>query len=268
MIPGFYSRLFDDLQQKDISGILHVLWERDPFRGKWTILAKAFSVIRDDKGKKDASLEAFLIIGAPFVEIVPIGHYLATLGFEIILGDDGAATFRQDPEFNIEDIPNSMIETSRSVDDVVQHCYRQGFFGGSGANAGHSGAHGTMIMATTAQKPAVPAGATQGDASYSAANGQGTSHSDIPSSVFGGHNALAGYSATQPMEDTDNTVFPIDMDMIKQSLGEYPFHTAFQPNPTENLFFNPFDRYEFDTLDMGDLDNFNVNDWVHEDLFQ
>ena len=104
-----YFRLFEDLQRKDISGILHVLCNRHHFHGKWTILAKAFSVIRDDKGKKNASLEAFLIIGASFVEIVPINRYLTILGFEIILDDDGAARLRQDPGFNIADISSSMI---------------------------------------------------------------------------------------------------------------------------------------------------------------
>ena len=139
-------------------------------------------------------------------------------------------------------------------------------------------------MAATAQQSAGPAGTTQGDDSFSAANehvqpidtthdlgisnGQGTSQSQVPSPILGGYNAPAETIIAQSMFGTDDTAFSIDMDMIKQSLGEYPFDTAFKPNPTENLYFNPFDRYEFDAIDMEDLENFNVNDWVHEDLFQ
>ena len=71
-----------DIQQKDISSILRVLWDKDPFKGKWQILAKAFSVIRDVKGKKDASLDSFLAIAAPFIGVVGTVDYLPLLGFQ------------------------------------------------------------------------------------------------------------------------------------------------------------------------------------------
>lgn len=48
---AYYSPLFTSLQQKDISGALTEMWAADPFHAKWTIVAKAYSVIRDQVGK-------------------------------------------------------------------------------------------------------------------------------------------------------------------------------------------------------------------------
>ena len=283
-MSGYYSRLFVDLQQKDISAILHVLWERDPFHNKWTILAKAFSVIRDERGKKDASLELFLVISAPFVEIVELQDYLPTLGFEIIIDDGNQASLRQDPTFDLRSIPKCKIDTNRSVNDVVENCYRQGFINGSLAHTGPSNTQGAMIMATTAQPPAAPAAvapavpstaslyvvADQYDETQDDVDDdeQGISQPNIQGSLFGGYDAPAGTDVTHPMADAGNTVPALNMDTINQSFGEYPYDTAFDPNATGNYFFNPFDRYEFDAIDMEDIDTFNVNDWLHEELFK
>lgn len=283
-MSGYYSRLFVDLQQKDISAILHVLWERDPFHNKWTILAKAFSVIRDEKGKKDASLELFLVVSAPFVEIVGLQDYLPTLGFEIIVDDENQASLRQDPTFDIGSIPKSMINTIRSVNDVVENCYRQGFINNGLAHTGPSNTQGAMIMATTAQPPAAPPVAAPAVPSTSSLyvvadqydetqddiddEGQEISQPNIQGSIFGGFDAPAATDIAQPMVDADNTVPALDMDMINQSFGEFPYDTAFDPNATDNYFFNPFERYEFDVIDTEDIETFNVNDWLHEELFK
>ncbi|KAI9884389.1 MAG: hypothetical protein M1823_003821 [Watsoniomyces obsoletus] len=41
---SYYSSMFSALQQKEISGLLNRLWQAGPFKAKWTILAKAYSV--------------------------------------------------------------------------------------------------------------------------------------------------------------------------------------------------------------------------------
>ena len=58
------------MPQKVISGFLTHLWQADPTKAKWTILAKAYSKLRDKVGKKKAPLPPFLAINAPFIGVV------------------------------------------------------------------------------------------------------------------------------------------------------------------------------------------------------
>jgi hypothetical protein len=46
--PGYYATILRDIPQISKSGFLRVLRENDPFKAKWTILAKAYSLVRDD----------------------------------------------------------------------------------------------------------------------------------------------------------------------------------------------------------------------------
>ena len=48
---GYYSAMFTSLPQKEISGFLTFMWKVDPFKAKWSVLAKAYSIIRDHQGK-------------------------------------------------------------------------------------------------------------------------------------------------------------------------------------------------------------------------
>lgn len=47
----YYIPIFPWLQQKEMSGFITILWREDPFHAKWTIVARAYSIIRDRVGK-------------------------------------------------------------------------------------------------------------------------------------------------------------------------------------------------------------------------
>ena len=64
---AYYAPIFVTFQQKDISGFLTRMWQADPFHAKWTIAAKAYSVIRDKVGKLRAPLDFFLNIVCPHI---------------------------------------------------------------------------------------------------------------------------------------------------------------------------------------------------------
>jgi hypothetical protein len=64
---AYYSPIFTTFQQKDISGFLKRMWNADPFKAKWTIVAKAYSIIRDKVGKAQAPLDVFLQIVCPHI---------------------------------------------------------------------------------------------------------------------------------------------------------------------------------------------------------
>ena len=158
---------------------------------------------------------------------------------------------RRDPNF--ADIDPELIKTNVSVEDVVKECYRQGYFIDNHATAVPHNPQGTMIMATTTPMPnEMTEEATQGDK-------QGMPQQDP---VFG--TDIGGHSATELAD----AVPKLDLETITQSFGEYPFNAAFDPNATENYYFDPFEGYAFDAVDMNDLDNFNILDWVQEKVYE
>lgn len=69
--------------QKIKSKILTQLWKGDPFEGKWSILAKSYSIVRGDRDKEEVSLDKFLEHCTPLVGIIPPDIYLGFMGWEL-----------------------------------------------------------------------------------------------------------------------------------------------------------------------------------------
>ena len=103
-----------------------MLWQADLFQAKWSIVAKAYSVIRDIKGKDLAPLAAFLKIACPLVGIIAPEEYLTTLGWDISIKDGEKRINRSFiPDFN--GFEPQIQTTAMSVDDVVNHCKQVGY---------------------------------------------------------------------------------------------------------------------------------------------
>lgn len=122
-ILGYYSPIFPDLTQKIKSGILRFLWQNDPYKAKWAILARAYSTIRDDHDGRVA-LEAFLILNAQFIGIPKPERYLALMGWTVQVDDQQQYTLGKIHE---PTIPEHNTATNYSVDDIVQNCYATGY---------------------------------------------------------------------------------------------------------------------------------------------
>lgn len=141
--------MFASLQQKDISGLLTSLWHADPFKSKWTLLAKAYSIIRDRQGKQDCPLDIFLIINAPFVGIVPPKEYMTTLGWELMDGEGDNCTLVRRYVPDLKSFNKNIVGTGQSVYDIVQHSYEQGYIPADGGSFKLSGpmpaAHNMML---------------------------------------------------------------------------------------------------------------------------
>ncbi|KAL9123254.1 MAG: hypothetical protein Q9187_000199 [Circinaria calcarea] len=152
---SYYAPIFTTLQQKDKSGFLTYLWSADPFKAKWTILAKAYSVIRDKVGKQDAPLDAFLEINGPFVGIVAPADYLVMLGWEITMDGEGQISLRRCEEIDLASIDYDLLTTNLSVQDIVQHSYEFGYFMDIGAGLDFDVFQPAMMMATGVQGPTI-----------------------------------------------------------------------------------------------------------------
>ncbi|KFA66100.1 hypothetical protein S40285_04296 [Stachybotrys chlorohalonatus IBT 40285] len=95
-----YLKLFPDLQQKIVSGFLTTLWNKDPVRNKWALIAKVYSFVRDEATKEKISLSRYLDVCCPQMKIVEPSQYLAALGWSIQVDHTGTQTLVQN-EANI-----------------------------------------------------------------------------------------------------------------------------------------------------------------------
>jgi hypothetical protein len=88
--------MFPDTQQKYCSGFLTKLWNQDPRRNKWALVAKVYSFIRDHVGKSRINLSAFLGVVCPMMKIIHPDDYLQTLGWISAQDAEGNLLLRQD----------------------------------------------------------------------------------------------------------------------------------------------------------------------------
>ena len=156
---GYYAGAFASLPQKDISGLLRCFWKEDPFKTKWTLLAKAYSIIRDKLRLQAHRLDIFLVINAPFLGIIPAKDYMTVLGWEL-KGDnaDHAMIVRSFvPDMSTFGV--HITRTNQTVQDIIQHSFEQGYIppGTPGLVVNGSMPSTFGIMLTNAATQPVPA---------------------------------------------------------------------------------------------------------------
>lgn len=84
-------------------------------------------MIRDNKGKKKAPLDAFLAINAPFMGITEPGTYLVSHGWEIGTGANGSSMLRRNVDLARKTSGNNSTNVNASVDDVLRNSYANGY---------------------------------------------------------------------------------------------------------------------------------------------
>lgn len=134
--------------------MLSKLWKADPFQAKWAILAKAFSDIRDMKGKTDAALPEFLEINSTFIKVISAEDYLATLGWQLVGDAEGNLNLLREAGFQTASLGSDMLTTNLSVADVVENSYKHGYFTRNELNDNSRDQGPAMIMASVAQTAA------------------------------------------------------------------------------------------------------------------
>ena len=96
-MAGYYSKVFPDIQQKAISGFLTTLWNQEPCRNRWALIAKVYSFIRDDVKHGRISLAEFLGVCCPMMKIIDPSIYLSSLGWMVRHDIDGSPFLVRDP---------------------------------------------------------------------------------------------------------------------------------------------------------------------------
>ncbi|ODH51262.1 hypothetical protein GX48_02691 [Paracoccidioides brasiliensis] len=145
---SFYSTVFPDLSQKIKSGLLRHLWTSDPFKAKWAILAKAYSIIRDSHAGQ-VNLESFLTLNGPLIGIVGPKDYLRVMGLQLDVNmDKQFSVMKTNPLIGPT---QGDLTTNLSVDDLVAHCYQVGYV--AGAIYPNNGNQGVGVAMAVAAQP-------------------------------------------------------------------------------------------------------------------
>lgn len=143
------------MPQKVISGFLTHMWQAEPTKAKWAILAKAYSELRDKVGKKRAPLPRFLAINAPFIGVVDPDDYLRIRGWDIV-ERDGQTILRRAARPDGATNGSSMLTTNASVEDVIRNSYYHGYINGGDLGFATLSSGMSLIMATSAQPAGYP----------------------------------------------------------------------------------------------------------------
>lgn len=99
------------------------MWQNDPFKAKWSILAKAYSIIRERNTKDAAPLDKFLALTCPLIGIIPRDDYLGVMGWSIV---DTAGVKNMERMYtpDISSFPENILTTNLSSEEIVAHCQR------------------------------------------------------------------------------------------------------------------------------------------------
>ncbi|THX50181.1 mating-type protein MAT alpha 1 [Aureobasidium pullulans] len=93
-------------------------------KAKWSILAKAYSNIRESNSKSDAPLDMFLAVTCPLIGVVPRNEYLGAMGRTIAELDDGVKHMERLYTPQIASFPESILTTNMPSGDIVAHYLR------------------------------------------------------------------------------------------------------------------------------------------------
>jgi hypothetical protein len=150
---AYYSHIFK-MQQKVASAHVKNLWEKDTFKAKWVIIAKAFSTIRIDLGVHDAPLDKFLTLICPAVGIIAAAEYLEKMKWEIVTATDGTIRLQQTSAPDISSFQEQSIFNTVSEWDLIALAIANDYFAPGTVLQNASLAQHGVFSAAPAHQPA------------------------------------------------------------------------------------------------------------------
>jgi hypothetical protein len=257
----FYAVIFAQWQQKEISGFLTRMWQDDPFKAKWTIVAKAYSIIRDQVGKTQAPLDHFLQLVCPLVGIIEPPKYLGKMGWAMPNTETKEMTRDFFPDLTRFDA--YLLKTNLSADDIVQHCQEAGYACGNMMMCKSSSSIlGFIILLTvTAAADSIQPALAMASAINVVGNDNitPTFTSDLTYNF-----APAQNESSVQLDESTAALLEIEENniLLAASGDSFPFNDQFDPEDLSaglGLFFDPNDGEQFESFDMAsfiDTDEF------------
>lgn len=94
-------------------------------KAKFSLIAKAYSVLRDLKGKEQTPLDEFLALTCSKMEIVPPEQYLATFGWQVQVQAGSKSILTRSPHGLM--LKEELFTSTLSVDDLIAYCKEVGY---------------------------------------------------------------------------------------------------------------------------------------------
>ncbi|KAH7078556.1 MAT1-1-1 [Paraphoma chrysanthemicola] len=117
--------VFKQWPMKKLSHLIGQLWEADPNKSLWSLLAKAWSTIRDQIGKDNAPLGAYLDIICPYLQVPHPAAYLERHGWILDINHEGSPVLFRDS--NITPVATLGAGLTLSVEDITGICQQSGY---------------------------------------------------------------------------------------------------------------------------------------------
>jgi hypothetical protein len=113
---------------KTLSNLLGQLWEQDPNKTLWSLMAKAWSAMRDQIGKKKVPLDQFFQIICPYLNILSPDTYLERHGWNFKINEEGTPTLSHNPTSRSSESSSvGFTDTTLSVEDIISVCQSMGY---------------------------------------------------------------------------------------------------------------------------------------------
>jgi hypothetical protein len=132
-MAGYYIAIpnFKQWPMKKLSHLLALLWETDPNKPLWSLMAKAWSTIRDRIGKDNAPLDRFFAIICPYLKMPLPELYLDLHGWILTIDEEGDPTLSRDNGAQPTSMSAGLADMAVSVEDIIAYFqlmgYAQGF---------------------------------------------------------------------------------------------------------------------------------------------
>jgi hypothetical protein len=128
-MTGYYIPIpiFKPWPMKKLSNPMGVMWESDPNKSLWSLMAKAWSIIRDQIGKDKAPLDQFFQIICPYLNIPSPEAYLERHGWELVIGADGSPTLSRNFAPSSDLCGAGIVNMALSVEDIIIYCQSMGY---------------------------------------------------------------------------------------------------------------------------------------------
>nr|AER26943.1 MAT1-1-1 mating-type protein [Longididymella clematidis] len=119
--------VFKPWPMKKLSNLMGVMWEADPNKSLWSLMTKAWSVIRDQIGKDKAPLDQFFRLICPYLNIPSPETYLKYCGWTLGLYEEGTPVLSRGLTPSLNSNSAGIAGMALSVEDIVNYCQSMGY---------------------------------------------------------------------------------------------------------------------------------------------
>ncbi|KAJ4413274.1 hypothetical protein N0V91_000249 [Didymella pomorum] len=119
--------VFKPWPMKKLSNPMGIMWEADPNKSLWSLMTKAWSVLRDQIGKDKAPLDQFFRIICPYLNIPSPATYLDSCGWTLGTDDEGSPTLSREFTPSPGAMSAGIAGMALSVEDIINYCQSMGY---------------------------------------------------------------------------------------------------------------------------------------------